>query len=132
MHDVLAHRISLIAMHAGALAYRTDLTAEEMHETAALIQAKSHEALTDLRQVLGVLRDDETGGLRERPQPTFGDLAALVLEAEGAGMRIQYDDRVLGAVADAGPGRPHGVPDRPGGPDQRPQARAGSDRPGAS
>ena len=31
----------------------------------------------------------------ERPQPTFGDLAALVLEAEGAGMRIQYDDRVV-------------------------------------
>ena len=44
MHDVLAHRISLIAMHAGAMAYRKDLTAEEMHETAALIQAKSHEA----------------------------------------------------------------------------------------
>jgi signal transduction histidine kinase len=94
MHDVLAHRISLIAMHAGAMAYRKDLTADEMHETAALIQAKSHEALTDLRQVLGVLRDDETGAPRERPQPTYGDLAALVLEAEGAGMRIRYDDRV--------------------------------------
>jgi len=97
MHDVLAHRISLIAMHAGALAYRTDLTPDEMRETAELIQTKSHEALTDLRQVLGVLRDDETGGLSERPQPTFRDLAALVLEAEGAGMRIQYDDRVLDA-----------------------------------
>ena len=33
----------------------------------------------------------------ERPQPTFGDLTALVLEAEGAGMRIQYDDRVVGS-----------------------------------
>jgi signal transduction histidine kinase len=96
---VLAHRISLIAMHAGALAYRTDLTAEQVRETAELIQAKSHEALTDLRQVLGVLRDDDTGGLRERPQPTFGDLSALVLEAEGAGMHIQYDDAVVG-VAD--------------------------------
>ena len=95
MHDVLAHRISLIAMHAGAMAYRKDLTAEEMHETAELIQAKSHEALTDLRQVLGVLRDDDDRRrCSERPQPTFGDLAALVLEAEGAGMRIQYDDRV--------------------------------------
>ena len=94
MHDVLAHRISLIAMHAGALAYRTDLTAEEMRQTAELIQAKSHEALTDLRQVLGVLRDGEAGGRSERPQPTFADLSALVLEAEGAGMRIQYDDRV--------------------------------------
>ena len=50
MHDVLAHRISLITMHAGALAYRTDLTADEMRETAELIQTKSHEALSDLRQ----------------------------------------------------------------------------------
>ena len=75
----------------------TDLTAEEMHETAELIQAKSHEALTDLRQVLGVLRDDDDRRAGERPQPTFGDLAALVLEAEGAGMRIRYDDRVDGS-----------------------------------
>ena len=97
MHDVLGHRISLIAMHAGALAYRTDLTAAETHQTAELIQATSHEALSDLRQVLGVLRDGDAGGPGERPQPTFGDLSALVLEAEGAGMRIQYDDRVVAA-----------------------------------
>lgn len=98
MHDVLAHRISLIAMHAGALAYRTDLTADETRMTAELIQATSHEALTDLREVLGVLRDGETGGAGERPQPTFADLSALVLEAEGAGMSIQYDDKVLAAA----------------------------------
>ncbi len=97
MHDVLGHRISLIAMHAGGLAYRTDLTAAETRQTAELIQSTSHEALTDLRQVLGVLRDGEAGGPGERPQPTFEDLAALVLEAEGAGMRIQYDDRVVAA-----------------------------------
>ncbi len=98
MHDVLAHRISLIAMHAGALAYRTDLTPDEMHSTAELIQTKSHEALTDLRQVLGVLRDDETAAWRERPQPTFGDVSSLVLEAESAGTRIQYDDAVRGVA----------------------------------
>jgi signal transduction histidine kinase len=97
MHDVLAHRISLISMHAGALAYRTDLTADEVRETAELLQTKSHEALTDLRQVLGVLRGDEAvaAGLRERPQPTFEDLDALIGEAEQSGMRVQYDDRVL-------------------------------------
>jgi signal transduction histidine kinase len=95
MHDVLAHRISLIAMHAGALAYRTDLTADQTRVTAELIQATSHEALTDLREVLGVLRDGEAGASGERPQPTFADLTALVLEAKGAGMRIQYDDGVL-------------------------------------
>ncbi len=94
MHDVLAHRISLIAMHAGAMAFRTNLTAEQMHETAELIQDKSHEALRDLRQVLGVMRGPGDSGAGERPQPTFGDLSALVHEAERAGMRIQYDDQV--------------------------------------
>jgi signal transduction histidine kinase len=99
MHDVLAHRISLISMHAGALTYRTDLTAEEMRGTAELIQTKSHEALTDLREVLGVLRDGDATAVRERPQPTFGDLAALVAEAEASGMQVRYDDRVLASQA---------------------------------
>ena len=38
MHDVLAHRISQISMHAGALAFRDDLTADEMRASAAVIQ----------------------------------------------------------------------------------------------
>jgi len=98
MHDVLGHRISLIAMHAGALAYRTDLTAAETQQTAELIQSTSHEALSDLRQVLGVLREGDASGSGERPQPTFGDLPTLVLEAETAGMLIQYDDRVVASA----------------------------------
>ena len=56
MHDVLAHRISQISLHAGALGFRDDLTAEEMRVSAAVIREKAHEALTDLRGVLGVLR----------------------------------------------------------------------------
>ena len=45
-----------------------------------------------------MLRDGDPSRSRERPQPTFGDLSALVLEAEGAGMHIQYDDRVVAAA----------------------------------
>ena len=67
MHDVLAHRISQISMHAGALGFRDDLTADEMRASAAVIQDKAHEALTDLRGVLGVLRDAETGEPARRP-----------------------------------------------------------------
>lgn len=96
MHDVLAHRISLVAMHAGALAYRTDLTPEEVQSTAELIQAKAHEALTDLRQVLGVLREADPDSWA-RPQPTFSDLRALIEEAEQSGMHVKYVDAVLDA-----------------------------------
>ena len=73
-------------MHAGALAYRDDLTSERVSESAELIQAKAHEALTTCAQVLGVLRSDD-GVACDRPQPTFGDLPALIDEAEQAGMR---------------------------------------------
>jgi signal transduction histidine kinase len=94
MHDVLAHRISQIAMHAGALGFREDLTAEEMRTSAGVIQQTAHQALTDLRGVLGVLRDRETGELQHTPQPTYADLAALVEEARETGLRVEYDDLV--------------------------------------
>jgi signal transduction histidine kinase len=94
MHDVLAHRISLVTMHAGALTYRTDLTAEDMRATAAVIQESSHLALTELRDVLGVLRDDPGDATPERPQPSAVDLPALLDEARESGMRIQVDDLV--------------------------------------
>lgn len=88
MHDVLAHRISLVTMHAGALAYRTDLPPEQVRETAQLIQLKAHEALADLRQVLGVLRSPD--GVGDRPQPTYGDLDALIAEASVNGSTIDF------------------------------------------
>ena len=96
MHDVLAHRISQISMHAGALAFRDDLTAEQMRSSAAVIQEKAHEALTDLRGVLGVLRDDATGERLRAPQPTYGDLRELVDEARASGLRIDLQDLVRG------------------------------------
>ncbi|MCW2796896.1 histidine kinase [Nocardioides sp.] len=92
MHDVLAHRISQISMHAGALGFREDLSADEMRASASVIQEKAHEALTDLRGVLGVLRDDQTGELVTAPQPTYADLPLLVGEAGSSGLRVDYHD----------------------------------------
>ena len=74
MHDVLAHRISMVTMHAGALSYRDDLTPEQVRETAGIIQENSHQALVELRQVLGVLREDPGDADPERPQPSAVDL----------------------------------------------------------
>jgi len=71
MHDVLAHRMSLVAMHSGALAYRTDLDPEEIQQAAEVIQTNAHLALTDLREVLGLLRDDDEPTEPARPLPTL-------------------------------------------------------------
>ncbi|MDQ6525497.1 histidine kinase [Nocardioides sp. LHD-245] len=101
MHDVLAHRISQISMHAGALTYREDLSADEMRTSVAVIQAKAHEALTDLREVLGVLRDVEGAGPLTGPQPTHRDLDALLADARQAGAVIEYDDGLAASGEEA-------------------------------
>lgn len=94
MHDVLAHRISLVAMHAGAMNYRTDLSAEEMRRTAGVIEENAHQALSDLREVLGMLRDDRAASTPERPQPTLRDVPDLVDEAQAVGMNVRLDNEV--------------------------------------
>ena len=94
MHDVLAHRISLVAMHAGAMAYRTDLSPDKTRRTAEVIQANAHHALVDLRQVLGMLRDDRPKDAPERPQPTLRDIPDLIDEAVAAGMNVRLTNDV--------------------------------------
>ena len=91
MHDVLAHRISQISMHAGALAYRTDLDADALRQGTADIQTTANAALNDLREVLGVLRDD-AGVELEHPQPTYADVPALVADAQASGMNVAWHD----------------------------------------
>lgn len=105
MHDVLGHRLSLVTLHAGALEYRgAALTPEETAEAAAIVRAEAHAALTDLRDVLGVLRDPATTGGDDvtgtaPPQPTLTDLPALLDEARRAGAVVTVTDAVPDASA---------------------------------
>jgi signal transduction histidine kinase len=95
MHDVLGHRLSLLSVHAGALEYRPDAPAEEVARTAGVIRESAHQALQDLREVLGVLR----APVGELPQPTLADLQQLVAESARAGMRVDLrEDTGDGAV----------------------------------
>jgi signal transduction histidine kinase len=95
MHDVLAHRLSLLATYAGALEYRPDSSPEKLAKAAGVIRTGVHQALDELREVISVLRDTEIDDLPGgRPQPTFGDLRALVDESREAGTTVAYDDRV--------------------------------------
>jgi signal transduction histidine kinase len=93
MHDVLAHRLSLLATYAGALEYRPDLPPEQLARAAGVVRAGVHQALDELREVIGVLRDDDlvTGA---RPQPGLSDLAALVVETRDAGTPVEMVERI--------------------------------------
>lgn len=94
MHDVLAHRISLLSTYAGALEYRRNPSPKEVARAAGIIREGAHQALQDLREVIGVLREDPNGDRPERPQPTLADLAELVEESRRAGMRVLWESRV--------------------------------------
>jgi signal transduction histidine kinase len=103
MHDVLAHRISLLSLHAGALEFRPDAPPEEVARAAGVIRASAHQALEDLRAVIGVLRDGPGGPGPEPPQPTLAALPGLLEESRAAGMRIRAEVGLpdLAAVPDA-------------------------------
>lgn len=95
MHDVLAHRLSLVAMHAGVLAHRTDLPEDERREAAEIVRAGAHQALEELREVLGVLRSDvgeettpDGAPAVEAPQPGVSGIPSLVAEVTSSGQEV--------------------------------------------
>ncbi|WP_131757824.1 sensor histidine kinase, partial [Actinomadura fibrosa] len=103
MHDVLAHRLSLLATYAGALEYRPDAPPEQLARAAGVVRAGVHQALDELRDVILLLRDDGTrdadglgaGVDGARPQPVLADLPRLVEEAREAGDRVELRDEVV-------------------------------------
>ena len=95
MHDVLAHRISLLALHAGALEVRPDLPPEKVRETAELLRSTARQALEELRGVIGVLREEPgQEPPPAAPQPTLSDIPRLVEETRRAGAKIDFEMRV--------------------------------------
>ena len=96
MHDVLAHKVSLIALQAGALEVTIDPSHDTVRESAALIRQTARQALEDLRDVLGVLRatagDDRT---KLSPQATLADIPALIESSRLAGLPV-----TIGGTAD--------------------------------
>ncbi|MFF3818393.1 sensor histidine kinase [Streptomyces bluensis] len=98
MHDVLAHRLTLLSVHAGALEFRPDAPRDEVARAAGVIRESAHEALQDLREIIGVLRagDPEEAG---RPQPTLVALDTLVAESREAGTKVILDNRVTESAA---------------------------------
>src|SRR5262245_1549185 len=99
MHDVLAHRISLLSLHAGALEFRPDATPEEVARAAAVIRASAHQALEDLRELIGLLRDGGGGEGPQPPQRTLAALPELLEESRAAGMRVHASVRVADLAA---------------------------------
>ncbi|MFD5597670.1 sensor histidine kinase [Streptomyces griseorubiginosus] len=89
MHDVLAHRLSLIALHTGVLATKSETLPAPVTERLALLRTTSVKALTDLRDVLGVLRDPDAAPTGATLTPIMREVGALADEARAAGQHVE-------------------------------------------
>jgi signal transduction histidine kinase len=104
LHDVVAHTLSVIAVQAGVASYVIGERPEEAARALSSIEQTSRSALQEMRALLGVLRDDESGtsnGARPGPRdaalapaPGLADLHTLVERTGHAG--VQVDLRVDG------------------------------------
>ena len=87
MHDTLSHRLSLVAIHAGALSYPREGVPAEFTDAARTIRAEAQNAVEDLRTVLSALRED----LSQDPRTTLEELVASAREA-GTQVTVTYAD----------------------------------------
>ena len=89
LHDVVAHHMSLIAVRAESAPYRLSGLPQPVADEFGAIADASREALTEMRRLLGVLRNETPPPVQ--PQPGVEDLTALVETAKGAGVDIRLD-----------------------------------------
>ena len=96
LHDVVAHHVSLIGVQAGAARRVMDRKPEVAAESLRVIEGASRQAVTDMRNLLGVLRSDtlvegtegEEGG--RHPEPGFEDIGALVAHQREFGLTVDF------------------------------------------
>ena len=103
LHDVVAHTLSVIAVQAGVAGYVIGERPEEAARALSSIEQTSRSALHEMRALLGVLRDGETGarngaapGTRDAaltPAPGLADLDCLAERTGEAGVRVDLSVR---------------------------------------
>jgi signal transduction histidine kinase len=95
LHDVVAHSISVIAVQSGVGAHVAKTQPEEAAKALAAIEATSRAALTELRRLLGVLRQEDEPQGDLAPVPGLADLDGLLAEGAKAGLavRLQVEGR---------------------------------------
>ncbi len=100
LHDVVAHSMGVIAVQAGVGAHVIDQDPAEAKRSLEAIATTSRSTLTEIRRLLGVLRDD--GAAEYQPAPGLADVDRLVSDLGDAGLPVSV--RVEGSSDDVPPG----------------------------
>jgi signal transduction histidine kinase len=102
LHDVVAHAMSVIAVQSGVGAHVAGTQPQEAAKALGAIEATSRAALTELRRLLGVLRQDSEPQGDLAPVPGLADLDGLLAEVAKAGLAVRL--RVEGTPSPLPPG----------------------------
>jgi signal transduction histidine kinase len=86
IHDVVAHSVSLMIVHTGAL--KLAATDERTREVADLVRTSGHVALQEMREMVSVLRTEDNAPLG--PVPTLDNLEPLIEESRSAGFYVDF------------------------------------------
>jgi signal transduction histidine kinase len=86
MHDVVAHGLSVMVVQADGARYAAAADPASVVPALETISSTGRGALTEMRQMLGLLRTDEDAGVR--PQPGLAGIPALLEEARSAGVVV--------------------------------------------
>ncbi|CEA09222.1 Sensor histidine kinase DesK [Arthrobacter saudimassiliensis] len=95
LHDVVAHHVSVIGVHAGAARRVLDKKPEAAAAALQTIEEASRQGVTEMRSLLGVLRsadaDAEGGdGAARRPEPGLAQIPELIEEHRELGLTVRY------------------------------------------
>jgi signal transduction histidine kinase len=100
LHDVVAHHMSLIAVQAETARYRINEVPDAVGAEFGAISDAARDALSDMRRLLGVLRNDEAAA--RTPQPQIEQIAELIDTARNAGVPVDYSfDGTLDGIPSA-------------------------------
>ncbi|WP_051427359.1 histidine kinase [Arthrobacter sp. H20] len=107
LHDVVAHHVSVIGVQAGAARRVIEKRPDVAVESLRTIEQASRQAVTDMRNLLGVLRSESSDpgdleGGRRRPEPGLDDLEELTRQHRELGLAVSVGrvEDVPGALAE--------------------------------
>ncbi|HEY3514347.1 MULTISPECIES: sensor histidine kinase [Kribbella] len=93
IHDVVAHGLSIMIVQADGGLYAADQSPEAAKKALATIGDTGRASLTEMRKMLGLLKQDEQSELgphQPRPQPGVSSLPELIENVREAGLAVEY------------------------------------------
>jgi signal transduction histidine kinase len=91
LHDVVAHTLTTINVQAAVAAHLADREPSRARSALAAIEAASHDALDELRAILGVLRETGEADVPLEPAPSLDGVASLVDRFRNGGGDIELE-----------------------------------------